>query len=50
MTRRKQELLDKLILLMIGVFLVAMGTADILSKAKQPNTQSAAVISYPGQK
>jgi hypothetical protein len=34
MTRRKRELLDKLILIMIGVFLVGMGTADILSKAK----------------
>jgi hypothetical protein len=63
MTRREQELLDKqlwgvsarspqngiMILIMIRVFLVGMGTADILSKAKQANTHFAALI-HPGQK
>lgn len=63
MTRREQELFDKqlwgvssrppqngkIILMIIGVFLLGMGTADILSKVKQANTHFAALISYPGQ-
>ena len=63
MTRRDQELLDKqlwgvssrspqngiIILMMIAVFLVGLGTGDILSKTKQANTHYAALI-YPGQK
>ena len=64
MTRRDQELLDKqlwgassrspqngiIILIMIAVFLVGMGTGDILFKTKRANTDYAALISYPGQK
>jgi len=62
MTRRDQELLDKqlwgvsskspqsgIIILMIAVFLVGMGTSDILFKTKQANTHYTALI-YPGQK
>ena len=64
MTRRDQELLEKqlwgvssrspqngiIILIMIALFLVGMGTGDILSKTKQANTHDTALISYPGQK
>jgi len=63
MTRRDQELLDKqlwgvsskspqngiMILIVIAVFLVGMGTGDILSKTKQANTHYATLI-HPGQK
>ena len=63
MTRRDQELLDKqlwgvsssspqngiIILIMIAVFLVGLGTGDILSKTKQANTHYLALI-HPGQK
>jgi hypothetical protein len=55
MTRRDQELLDKqlwgvssrpsqngiIILMIIAVFLVGMGTGDIVSKTKQANTNYA---------
>jgi hypothetical protein len=64
MTRRDQELLEKqlwgvsprspqngiIILIVIAVFLVGMGTGDILSKTKQANTYDAVLILYPGQK
>jgi len=63
MTRRDQELLDKqlwgvsskspqngiMILIVIAVFLVGVGTGDILSKTKQHNTHYATLI-HPGQK
>ena len=63
MTRRDQELLDKqlwgvsskspqngiMILIVIAVFLVGMGTGDILSKTKQANTHYAVLI-HPEQK
>jgi len=62
MTRRDQELLEKqlwgvssrspqngiIIVIMIAVFLVGMGTGDILSKTKHANTHDTALISYPG--
>jgi hypothetical protein len=63
MTRRDQELLDKqlwgvssksphsgtITMIMIAVFLVGLGTGDILSKIRQANTHYADLI-YPGQK
>jgi hypothetical protein len=64
MTRRDQELLEKqlwgvsprspqngiIILIVIAVFLIGMGTGDILSKTKQANIHDAVLILYPGQK
>ena len=61
MTRRDQELLDKqlwgvsskspqdgmIILIIVAVFLVGMGIGDIVSKTKQANTHSVALITYP---
>jgi hypothetical protein len=64
MTRREQELLDKqlwgvsskspqdgiIILIIVAVFLVGMGIGDIVSKTKQANTHSLALITYQTDK
>ena len=63
MTRHDQELLEKqlwgfssrspqngiIVLMIIAVFLVGMGTGDIVSKTKQANAHYATLID-PGQK